>query len=117
MQVSETDSISIFRVLISEPDNGEGFIESLGQVSDYEIFKKGLPDSLRVVRKEYFKCAETWNAFLMVQSGNEFWLAARAVGLLNTQQEATKVLLKACFEMKREQAERVPRDDVTPHYM
>jgi hypothetical protein len=81
MQVSETDSTSIFRVLISEPDNGEVFIEFLGQVSDYEIFKKGLADSPRVVRKEYFKCAETWDAFLTVQSGKEFWLAARAIGL------------------------------------
>jgi hypothetical protein len=116
MQVSETDSISVFKVLISEPDKEKDFIEFLGQVSDYAIFKKGLADSLRVVRKEYFKCAETWDTFLTIQSGNEFWLAARAVGLLNTQ-EATKVLLEACFEMKREQAERVPRDDATPHYV
>jgi hypothetical protein len=54
----------------------EGFIEFLGQVNDYEILKKRLADSLQVVRKEYFKCAETWDAFLTVQSSNEFWLAA-----------------------------------------
>jgi len=36
----------------------ESFIEFLGQVNDYEILKKGLADSLRVVRKKYsyFKC-------------------------------------------------------------
>jgi hypothetical protein len=36
---------------------------------------------------------------------------------MKTKQEATKVLLAACFEMKREQAERVPRDDATLLYM
>jgi hypothetical protein len=86
-------------------------------VSDYKILKKGLADSLRVVRKEYFKCAETWDAFLTVQSINELWLAAWAVGLLKIQQEATNILLAACFEMKREKAERAPRDDATLHYL
>jgi hypothetical protein len=71
-QVSETDSVSIFRVLITQPDNRDWFIEFLGQVNDYEILKKGLADSLRIVRKEYFKWAETWDAFLTVQSSNEF---------------------------------------------
>ena len=111
--VSETESVSIFRVPISEPDNEEGFIEFLGQVNDYEILKKGLADSLRFVRKECFKCAETWDAFLAVRSSNGFWLGTWAVGLLKTQQEATRVLLA----IKREQAERVPRDDATLHYM
>ena len=111
--VSETESVSIFRVPISEPDNEEGFIEFLGQVNDYEILKKGLADSLRVVRKECFKCAETWGAFLAVRRSNGFWLGTWPVGLLKTQQEATKVSLA----IKREQAERVPRDDATLHYM
>jgi len=76
----------------------------------YEILKIGLADSIRVVRK---KC----DAFLTVQSSNGFWLAAWAVGLLKTLQEATKDVLAACFVVKREEAERVPRDDATIHYM
>jgi hypothetical protein len=115
--VSETDSVSIFRVLISEPDNGEGFIEFLGQMNDYEILKKGLADSIRVMWKEYIKCAEKWDSFLTVQSSNVFWLAAWPVGLLKTLQGATKGVLAASFEVKREETERVPRDDATLHYM
>jgi len=115
--VSETDSVSIFRDLISEPDNGEGFIEFLGQMNDYEILKKGLAESTRVVRKKYFKCAGKSDAILTVQSSSGVWLAAWAVGLLKTLQEATKDVLAACLEVKREEAERVPRDDATIHYM
>ena len=78
-------------------NNGEGFIEFLGQVNDYEILKKGLADSLRIVRKEYFKCAETYDAFLTVEISNEFRLAVWAVGLLKTQHEARKALLGGLF--------------------
>jgi hypothetical protein len=38
--VFKIDSASIFRVLISEPDDGEGFIKRLDQPNDYEIPKK-----------------------------------------------------------------------------